>query len=112
MTQITDEQFDAEVLQSTTPVIVDFYADWCGPCRAAAPTLETIAKEFEGKVKVVKINVDDPKASARAAGYGVRGIPNFTLFNKGQKVSDIVGFRPSLENDLRTAANEALTVTE
>jgi thioredoxin 1 len=108
MTQITDEQFDQEVLQSQTPVIVDFYADWCGPCRAAAPVLERIAAQFEGKVKVVKVNVDEPKASTRAAGYGVRGIPNFTLFKNGVKVKEIVGFSPTLEEDLTTAANASI----
>ena len=107
MIEITDATFEQEVLQSTTPVLVDFYADWCGPCKAAAPTIETIAKEFEGKVKVVKLNVDS--GSENAVKFGVRGIPNFTLFRNGTVFKQIVGFKPSLETDLRDAANAAHT---
>jgi len=104
--EITDVEFEKEVLQSATPVLVDFYADWCGPCRAAAPTIETLAKEFEGRVKVVKVNVD--KGSENAVKFGVRGIPNFTLFRNGTVFKQIVGFAPSLETDLRDAATAAL----
>jgi len=63
--EITDATFEKEVLQSATPVLVDFYADWCGPCRAAAPTIETLAKEFEGRVKVVKVNTLNVRGKAR-----------------------------------------------
>jgi thioredoxin 1 len=105
-TEITDATFETEVLQSTTPVLVDFYADWCGPCKAAAPTIETLAKEFEGKVKVVKLNVDT--GSENAVKYGVRGIPNFTIFKNGEVVKQIVGAGPSLETNLRAAANASL----
>jgi thioredoxin 1 len=106
MIEITDATFEQEVLQSSTPVLVDFYADWCGPCRAAAPTIETLAKEFEGKVKVVKLNVDS--GSENAVKFGVRGIPNFTLFRNGTVFKQVVGFRDSLETDLRDAATAAL----
>lgn len=106
MQEITDAEFEKEVLQSTTPVLVDFYAPWCGPCRAAAPTIETIAKEFEGKVKVLKLNVDT--GSENAVKHGVRGIPNFTLFRNGTVFKQLVGFAPSLETDLRNAATSAL----
>ena len=106
MIEITDATFEKEVLQSATPVLVDFYADWCGPCRAAAPTIETLAKEFEGRVKVVKVNVD--KGSENAVKFGVRGIPNFTLFRNGTVFKQIVGFAPSLETDLRDSATAAL----
>jgi thioredoxin 1 len=105
-TEITDATFEAEVLQSTTPVLVDFYADWCGPCKAAAPTIETLAKEFEGKVKVVKLNVDT--GSENAVKYGVRGIPNFTLFKNGTVFKQLVGAGPALETNLRDAADAAL----
>jgi len=104
--QITDADFEKEVMQSSTPVLVDFYADWCGPCKAAAPTIETLAKEFEGKVKVVKLNVDS--GSENAVKFGVRGIPNFTLFKNGEVVKQVVGFTESLETDLRAAANASL----
>ena len=107
MTEITDATFEAEVLGSPIPVLVDFYADWCGPCKAAAPTIESLAKELEGKVKVVKLNVD--AGSVNAVKYGVRGIPNFTLFKNGSVFKQVVGFRENLETELRTAANDAVT---
>ena len=89
---VADDSFEREVLQSTTPVLIDFWAPWCAPCRAIAPVVEEIAHEYAGKLKVVKMNVDDnPKTPSR---YGVRGIPNLILFHGGQVKEQIVGAVP------------------
>lgn len=85
----TDQNFENEVLKSELPVLVDFWAEWCGPCRNLAPKLEQIASELEGKVRVVKVNVDENPSSP--AKYGVRGIPTMILFEKGQVVEQLVG---------------------
>jgi thioredoxin 1 len=89
-TQIfTDAAFDAEVLQSTQPVLVDFWAEWCGPCRQMAPTIDVIASEYSGKVKVGKLDVDSNGQTAMR--YGIRGIPTLLLFKGGQVVEQRVG---------------------
>ena len=82
ITELTDATFQQEVLDSGVPVLVDFWAPWCGPCRAIAPMLEELAQEYDGKAKICKINVDDHQTSA--ATYGVRSIPNLLLFKDGQ----------------------------
>ncbi len=88
----TDDNFKKDVLESDTPVLVDFWAEWCGPCKALAPKLEEIATEYSGKVKVIKVNVDENQTAP--ATYGVRGIPTMILFKGGKQVEQIVGNHP------------------
>jgi thioredoxin 1 len=90
--EVSDATFDQEVLKSDQPVLVDFWAAWCGPCRALAPTVDTIALEYQGKIKVMKMDVD--KNPATPGRYGVRGIPALILFKGGQVADQIVGFVP------------------
>ena len=89
---VTDATFDAEVKNSDIPVVVDFWAEWCGPCKQIGPALEELAKEYEGKIKVAKVDVDsNPNA---AAAMGVRGIPALFIFKDGQVVSNRAGAAP------------------
>ena len=93
--QVTDESFDREVLKAELPVLIDFWAPWCGPCRAIAPVVEELAKEYAGRLKVVKMNVDDnPQTPSR---YGVRGIPNLIVFKGGEVKEQIVGAVPKAQ---------------
>ena len=90
--EIGDSSFDAEVLKSPLPVLVDFWAPWCGPCKAIAPVVAELAKDYAGRLKVVKVNVDDhPQSPSR---YGVRSIPSLILFKDGQVRDQIVGTVP------------------
>lgn len=89
---VTDSSFQSEVLNSSTPVLVDFWAEWCGPCRALAPKLEEIANEMGDKVRIVKVNVDENQATPQK--YGIRGIPALLLFKNGQEVGQLVGNQP------------------
>ena len=91
-TQITDDQFESEVIKSSTPVLVDFWAEWCGPCKAIAPTLEEIAGDYGGRLKVVKVDVDENRQSATQ--YGIRSIPSLLLFKDGAEVDRIIGALP------------------
>lgn len=92
VTHVTDANFEQEVLKSSQPVLIDFWAPWCGPCKAIAPLVDELAKEYAGKLKVVKMNVDDnPETPAR---YGVRGIPNLLIIRNGQVKEQIVGAVP------------------
>ena len=86
---VTDDTFEAEVLQSQSPVLVDYWAEWCGPCKAIAPTLEEVAKVYSGKLKVTKVNVDENQEIPRK--YGIRGIPTLMLFKNGNIEATKVG---------------------
>lgn len=90
MIEVNDVNFEVEILQSKTPVLVDFFADWCGPCQAAKPVLEKLAGEYEGKVKFAKLNVDNSPQSA--GKFNVMSIPTVVLFKGGQEVGREVGF--------------------
>ncbi len=92
---ITDVNFEQEVLKSDIPVLVDFWAEWCMPCKMVAPTVEAIAKEYEGRLKVCKLNVDEgPQTSAT---YNVTGIPTLALFKNGEIANKVIGVRPKSE---------------
>lgn len=93
--QVTDSDFETEVLKATGPVLVDFWAEWCGPCRALGPSLEALATEKGEQIKVVKVNIDDnPNAPTK---YGVRSIPTMLIFKDGEVVAQTVGALPKSE---------------
>jgi len=92
---ITNQNFEDEVLKSDIPVLVDFWASWCGPCRMLAPTIEQIAEEYEGKAKVGKVNVDDePELAAK---FGIASIPTVLVFKNGEVTDTSVGLRPKAQ---------------
>jgi thioredoxin 1 len=97
MKSVSDESFETDVLKSTTPVLVDFWAEWCGPCRAIAPVLEELSVEYSGRVVVTKLNIDQNPASPEK--YGVRGIPTMLLFKNGMRSASQIG--PASKSDLK-----------
>ena len=103
VTEVTDNNFQAEVLESETPVLVDFWAPWCGPCRMVAPVVEEIAQERAGELKVVKLNIDDNQQTA--INFDVMSIPTLILFNHGQVAKKVIGAYPKrkLEAELEPA---------
>ncbi len=103
-TDITDDTFDQEVLKAETPVLVDFWADWCAPCKMIAPIVEELANEYEGKVKFTKLDVDSNPRTATT--YGIRGIPTLLIFSDGQPVKQVVGAVP--KSVLKRNLEEAL----
>ncbi|MQC17309.1 MAG: thioredoxin [Chloroflexi bacterium] len=94
-TDTSDATFDADVIQSDLPVLVDFWAPWCGPCRMVAPVVEELSQEYDGKVKFVKLNTDDnPQVAGK---FGIRSIPTLLIFRNGELAGQVVGFRPKSE---------------
>jgi thioredoxin 1 len=89
ITHVSDAAFEQEVLKSDTPVLLDFWAEWCGPCKAIAPVLDELAKQYEGKLRVVKLNIDQNQQTPRT--YGVRGIPTLMMFKNGKVEATQIG---------------------
>jgi thioredoxin 1 len=102
-TAVTEQSFEQDVLQSETPVIVDFWAEWCGPCHAVAPVLDRIVDEREGELKLVKVNIDEQPALAQR--FGVQSIPTMILFKDGEPAAAAIGAQPksALEKSLGIA---------
>ncbi len=102
--KLTSGNFEKEVYEASVPVLVDFYADWCGPCKAMGPVVEALASKYEGKAKVGKINVDDNQDIAMK--YGVMSIPTFIVFKGGKAVGKVMGMRP--QADLEKLLEDAM----
>ena len=103
ITNLTTDTFKAAIASATTPVLVDFWAPWCGPCKDIAPTLEELATELDGKLKITKVNIDENDAVA--VEYGIRAIPTMLLFKGGQVAEQIVGMMPKAALKAKLAAH-------
>ena len=103
--EVSDANFEAEVIKSDLPVLVDFWAPWCGPCRMVAPLVEELADEYSGKVKFVKLNTDDNVQTA--SRFGIRSIPTLLVFKGGKAVEQVIGFRP--KSELKRTLEKALS---
>ena len=101
---ISDTDFDKEVINSEVPILVDFWAEWCGPCKAIAPSLEELSEEMSNKLKVVKINVDENPSTSQA--YSIRSIPALMIFKNGEKISEKMGALP--KSALETWINDTI----
>ena len=103
--EVNDPQFESEVLKAEVPVLVDFWAPWCGPCRMVEPIVEELAVEYADKVKFLRMNTDDNVNTA--SQYGIRAIPTLLVFKGGQPVGQVIGFRP--KSDLKKVIDQALS---
>ncbi len=106
---VTEQDFDAQVLKAAEPVLVDFWAEWCAPCRMIAPIVEDLAQEYEGKVKVAKVDVDDNSGIANR--YGIMSIPTLAIFKGGEMVERLVGYMPKPELKRRLERTLGATVS-
>lgn len=99
--EVTDENFDDEIMNSDTPAVVDFWAEWCGPCKMVAPVIEELAKDYQGKIKVAKMDVDQNRTTPTK--FGVRNIPTLIFFKGGEVAQTIIGAQPksSIEDELK-----------
>ena len=103
--EVNDAQFESEVLKASVPVLVDFWAPWCGPCHMVEPLVEELAEEYGDKVKFLRMNTDDNGNTA--SHYGIRAIPTLLVFKGGQPVGQVIGFRP--KSDLKKVIDQALS---
>jgi thioredoxin 1 len=107
VSEVTDATFEEEVLNSSQPVLVDFWAAWCAPCRMLAPTVEAVAEQFQGRAKVVKLNVDENMESSTR--YGIKGIPTLILFKDGKETERVVGVPSDAKNFIANLLERALS---